>query len=239
MKIDQPRPLGLSTGCLNPFISPYDPEAPVIIAQQGLSSIEIICAWAEHVRYLPALVPLVSKFTVKTLHLPFDIQYDNNREVRNLLRLLSEFYQAVGASLAIVHPDLVNNWNIFKGRPMRLAVENMDNQKQHYRMPEDFIEFFSKYPDWFLTLDLSHCFSNDSSLALVGRFTELFTDRIAEIHLSGHSRGGSHTPLYIGNQKEIIDSLPPGDCPIIIESPFKNIRELRLELAYIRRYLKI
>lgn len=234
------RPIGFSTGCLYRYVvDTYSAEALEIISRQGLGAIEVMCADAEHIKCLPEMIPMVKKFSVKSLHLPVDVKYGNNRETRQLLGALNEFYQAIGATLTVVHPDQVVNWDVFKGRPMRLAVENMDCRKKNFRLANDFAEFFEDHPDWLLVLDLNHCAVNDRSLKLADDFISRFGERIAEIHLSGYTPDNFHLPLYQSHgQKDILNHLPAGNCPIIIESPFQTAIGPARELYYITRHLK-
>lgn len=219
------RLIGFSTGCFyrrDNIINIYSAEVIRLIAGNSLSAIEIMCGHPEQVKLLPAMIPMLKGFKVKSVHLPVDICYINTSEIRLMLRAIADFYQAIGASLAIVHPDIVDDWSVFDACPMRLAVENMDDRKRSFRRPQEFVNFFQEHPDWQFVLDLNHCFANDTSLASVDEFMDLFDDRLAEIHLSGSGVNGYHKPLYITEQVELVKKIPAGNCPIIIESPFND-----------------
>lgn len=232
------RPVGFSTGCLyqkGRNLNTYSPEAIRVVANHSLEAIEVMCASADHVKYLPAMVPWLKEFKLKSIHLPvINTRYANNRETRLMLGKITEFYEAIDARLAVVHPDLVSDWKVFKISPMQFAVENMDNTKSCFRYPEEFVGFFERQPDWRLVLDLQHCYTNDKTLASADEFIRLFSDRLAEIHLSGCDRDKYHWPLYLTDQTVIVEKIPAGDCPIIIESPFKDfLRDLKQELSFI------
>lgn len=237
------RPIGFSTGCFYKAkdnyeeIDPYSAKALKIWSALQLPAIEIMCNQAEHASFLPGMVKAVKKFPIKSLHLPL-WRYDANKETRALLRALSDFYQQVGATLAIVHPDMVKNWKVFKGFPMRFAVENMDDKKPAFQRPDEFDQFFTDQPDWSLVLDLNHIKCNDPSMAMAGGFIKKWGERIAEIHLSG-CRNNIHAPLFNTKQAEIINSIPFGTCPIIIESPFVDRFGPQQELDYIAEVMAL
>ncbi|MFA6526417.1 MAG: hypothetical protein WCT26_03340 [Candidatus Buchananbacteria bacterium] len=231
---DQFRPLGFSTGSLYRFMDSYSTEAIDLLAQQGLETIEFMCASVNDLHRLPALIGRLREFEVKSIHMPLGIQFDNTSAVHDVLKRLEEFYNEIGASLAVIHPESVDDWNIFDGLEMKFAIENLDNRKPRWFGFEQFEVFLAKHPDWSMVLDLNHCFTYDDKALRAKRYIERFGDRIAEIHLSGCDSEKYHCSLYVSEQKEIVDCLPQINCPIIIESVFYVNRGPELEIDFIK-----
>lgn len=232
------RPVGFSTGCLHHNVdNTYAPEAVELLASKSLAAVEVMCAYGEHVRRLPAMVPALEDFAVKSIHLPVYVRYTNTKEIRLMLRAIEKFYLKIGASLAVIHPDLVDDWQVFQGREMCFAIENMDMRKSCFQRPEEFVDFFAIHPDWKFVLDINHCYVHDKSLALVDQFMKSCGKQLAEIHISGVGVDGYHKPLYLTRQAKLVNKIPNGPYPIIIESPCHPTM-LAAELSYLRHRLK-
>jgi len=225
--------MGFSTGSLYRAMDTYSQEAIKKIGGLSTDAIEVMCAHAEDIDRLPAMIPWLTDFKTKSVHLPVNLRYQNTSQVRQLLGRTSAFYHAIGASLAVLHPDLVDDWSVFDDSPMNIAIENMDCRKNSFQFTDDLSEAFTKHPRLLFVLDLNHCFSNDPSMALADELMRLFGDRLAEVHISGFD-GKYHSPLFRANQPQILDHLPETDCPIIIESPC-DFDELAQEISYIRQ----
>lgn len=229
------RPVGFSTGCFHNGMDLYTEEVILLIRKFGYGAIEIMLGDMTKYKELNRLSSLIKRFEVKSLHLPGNIRYDNTREIRLFLGWFNEFYQMVGANLAIVHPDAVDDWQVFHSfSNMQFAVENMDISKPCYHQPQELIQFFDDHPDWKLVLDLSHCYGHDRTLNVVGEFMHRFGGRIAELHLSGSGVGGNHLSLYKSGQESVVKAIPAGTCPIIIEGPLINPeKDMKRELRFI------
>lgn len=228
----KPLKLGFSHGVLYRVMEVYSAEAIQIYRNLSTAGIiEICCNKAEDLPKLKMLIPLIQDFQYCSLHLPCHNRYANDAKTRELLTKLAEFYFAVKAQLALVHPDLVDDWTVFNDFPLNWAVENMDNRKSLFKAPPDFTEFFSSHPSWKLVLDLNHIFSNDSSMQLQNHFISQLRPKIREIHLSGYA--GYHEPLFQTKQLEILRDCQFENVPIIIESTFDQVADVALEYQYI------
>ena len=71
---------------------------------------------------------------------------------------------------------------------------------------------------------------------LARELTARFHDRLSEIHLSGFVE--SHEPLCVTGQKFILEAVPNGNAPIIIESVCADEKQMLSELAYILANLR-
>lgn len=125
--------IGFSHGVLYKVMDNYTKEAFDIFTQNGSKIIEICVAKIKELDRLNKIIPFIRNYPYKSIHLPTDIEYDKDKATRNVLICISSFYKKIGANLALVHPDLVRDWNIFEGYPLDWAIENMDNRKKSYR----------------------------------------------------------------------------------------------------------
>ncbi len=197
--------------------------------------IEICVAEIKELDEINNAVAFVKKYNRKSIHLPCDIRYKNNEETRKVLENIFDFYNKINANLALVHPDLIDDWSIFDNYNLNWAIENMDNRKDSYKNIEDLKDFFEKNDTWKMVLDLNHCYSNDKSMQLADNFINEFKNKIEEIHLSGYIE--YHEPLYKTKQNTIIEYCKKLDVPIIIESTFDSVDEVKKEIKYIKDIL--
>ncbi|MDD4409745.1 MAG: hypothetical protein PHW52_03800 [Candidatus Pacebacteria bacterium] len=187
---------------------------------------------------LNSIIPYIRDFDYVSLHAPCDIRYGNNEETRILLKRVNDYCLKINAQLVVVHPDLVDDWEIFDEFKINWAIENMDDRKEHFKDLAELKAFFTSHPTWKLVLDLGHCNANDKTMGLAENLIHNFVDRIKEIHLSGYET--FHDPLYRTKQSEIIKLCNKLDVPIIIESTFginDGVDGLEREFGYIMENL--
>ncbi len=188
----------------------------------------------EEIDGLDKIIPKVKSFSYKSLHLPI-IKYRPSGQIEEFLQRIAKFYNDIKAELALVHSDEVADWTVFEPFPFNWAVENMDKNKQAFKRPDDFKQFFASHKNWRLVLDLNHCYSNDSSMRLAQGFIDNFSDRIAEFHVSGYKF--LHEPLYKTKQLEILKYCRGFDAPVIIESILESVDEIVKEYNYVKEFI--
>lgn len=213
------REIGFSHGDLFKLHNVNTEKNISVLANCGSNAIEINCHTKEDADSLKDLLPYVKIFKRVSLHAPVNVRYGNNNETKELLRKLEDFYVQSVAELIVVHPDLVDDWNVFDQFDVTWAIENMGDRKQNFKNVTDLKKIFNEHGNWFFVLDLGHCNSNDKTMFLAKEFIEEFYDRIIEIHLSGYEK--FHDPLHRTKQIEIINYCKYLPVPIIIESVFE------------------
>jgi len=188
----------------------------------GCNAIELNCHSIKDAEKLEGIAEYIKGFEYISMHLPCDLQYKNNNQTKELLKKLEDFYIKYGAKLAVVHPDLVDDWIVFDSYPLiNWAIENMDDRKAKFKGVGDLRVFFNGHQKWNLVLDLGHCNANDKSMLLAEDLIGEFKNSIKEIHLSGYET--FHDPLYRTKQVEIIKYCKELEVPIIIESTFEKL----------------
>jgi len=243
--------IGFSTGCLYKNWNPVSKEAIEIIRSTGCDGIELCAGKVERIDRFDSISEEDLKgFEYISLHLPDDIHYLNNSKTEKLLKKIFEIHKRIGFDCVVVHPDLVDDWEIFEKFDLPLCVENLDILKKTGKSIKD-MESFLSGRKFGMVLDLTHSYTSDSSMKLAENLYDNFADRIYEIHLSGYfvqdGDGQTHSSLFITKQEEILMSVPLNK-PVIIESVLFGYpdegraewakEQLKKELNYVKKYVK-
>ncbi len=188
--------------------------------------------WAD----VRALTPqTIDSFEHVSLHAPAkDFIYAHDDSTRYVLEEIQGLYKKLHFKYAIIHPDRVKDWEVFKDYSFPIATENMDDRKEVGKTVESLRSILSN-TDMSLVLDMNHCYVNDRSLNLAAEIYSAFRDRIAQIHLSGFKE--LHDPLYETKQLDVIKAIPDKNLPIIIESPCPTADVIKAEYEYIKANL--
>lgn len=233
------RQIGFSHGDLFKIHDVYTKENIELLKGCGSNALEINCHHVRDTELVDIIIPYIKDFEYVSLHTPCDTRYGNNHETRALLSKLENMYLRANAKLAVVHPDLVDDWSVFDDYNINWAVENMDARKDDFKDVYSLKNFFINHPSWSLVLDVGHCNDNDKTMVLAEDIISELKDKIKEIHLSGYLV--FHDPLYRTKQTEIIDYCKKLEVPIIIESTFDvsdGIEGVKKEFDYIVDSLK-
>lgn len=199
----------------------YSKENFDLFRNCGCTAIEINCHSVNDVGFLEGVKDLIGGFEYRSIHLPCDIRYKDDEATNRILAKIESFYHNIGAKLAVVHPDLVEDFAVFNKYPsMNWAIENMDDRKAHYKNVDDLKNFLDANTQWGLVLDVGHCNANDKTMKLADDLIAALKHRIKEIHLSGYEV--FHDPLHRTKQVEIIKFCRILDVPVIIESVFEE-----------------
>lgn len=233
------RIIGFCNGVTHKILEVISKRNIDLLKNCGSNAIEVNCHYASEADNLNNFLPWIKDFDYVSLHLPGDVRYDDNLETKILLGKIEKFYIKTNAKLAVVHPDLVDDWSVFEKYSLDWAIENMDDRKKRFKNEPDLREFFEDHPSWNLVLDLGHVNSNDKTMKLADDLITSFRTRIKEIHLSGYKI--FHDPLYLVEQVDIINYCNSLDVPIIIESVLEKEdgeKGVKKEYDYILKNLK-
>ena len=228
--------IGFSHGVLYRVADVYSCQVIDIYRDCSNEAIETCINKENDVTKLERIAQCVMGFSYKSIHLPTDVSYKKDDKTFQLLDKIVNYYKDIDASLVLVHPDLVDDWEVFDKYKINWAIENMDNRKGKYKSVEELEEFFGKKPSWKLVLDLNHCYSNDKTMKLAAEIISRLKSKIIQIHLSGYA--GYHEPLFQTKQDFILDYCNKLDVPVIIESTFDDVDNVKKEYNYITENLK-
>lgn len=181
-----------------------------------------------------------------SIHLPCNIRYLHNDDIcdrTNIWRLLQNLEMFCGITkdidYVVVHPDLVDDWDVFDEISIPVAIENMDNRKKSFRTLQELRDFFQKYPHFKLVFDVQHWVVNGYDFNHIPEVLDEFHDRIVGVHLSGVGSDKYHIPVCRNNQRELVESLQnlPAHIPIVLEGVCVDVDEMRQEIGYVKNIL--
>lgn len=228
--------IGFGSGSIWKIADKYSKSIIDIFKKCSSEVFEICINSLSEVSRLSRITGSVKNFAYKSIHLPTDVIYKKDEQTERLLDVVVDCYKEINADLILVHPDLVESWEIFEQYNLNWAIENMDDRKEKYKTAEELEAFFKMKPDWKLVLDLNHCYTNDKTMKLADDIIDKFNNRIVEIHLSGNLN--LHDPLFKTKQNFILDYCRKLDVPVVIESVFDSVDDVIKEYKYIKEYLK-
>jgi hypothetical protein len=171
-----------------------------------------------------------------SLHLPCrNIRYRDDKATISAMVLAKLIHLRLGLTSVVIHPDIVDDWNMVFSFDLPISIENMDARKKSGTTAASLEKIMSRHKCQ-LVLDLAHCSAFGKDMGLARELIRLFADNLSHIHLSGFD-SGHHLPLYKTQQDFIIEAANGTCVPIIIESVLDNLHEAKLEYEYITERL--
>lgn len=208
------RPIGFSSGAL----AKGDYQRGIALQREDptLTALEI-SALRE-----PELEPLVraaatidvDQFTYVSFHAPSAFTSLSEKEVVQYLERLPDSWPVV------VHPDLIDDVEVWRHLGSRLCLENMDLRKRTGRTVEEMRAAFEALPAAGFCLDLGHARQVDPTMGLAVEMLQEFGNRLRQLHVSEVGTFGDHRRIgYLarGAFARVVSFLPP-DVPVILES---------------------
>lgn len=177
-----------------------------------------------------------ASFSYISCHAPAKkIKYGRNRETRGVFEKIRRLNDIRPFNWVVIHPDVVDDFRVFRWCGFNVAIENMDNRKKTHKTPEELVQVLEKNPEFGFVLDVNHVFSNNPDMRMAKEFYRTLGHRICEIHLSGYC--GGHDPLFETKQTEIIQAIENFETPIIVESALSP-KDTQKEIDYVTSVAK-
>ncbi len=190
-------------------------------------AIELNCGGKGSFDRILNLKPDLSAFEYVSIHAPAEFSASDV----DLMMMMANEHRIDNF---VFHPSARSNWDLLSRSGLPVSIENMDSRKDVGKDIGEIASILKRY-GFGLTLDLQHCFTNDGSMSSAREFQGLLGDLIVEYHLSGFDRKWNHFPLFKTGQDAIIESLKNKKAPIIIESAFLDLNEIKTELDHVER----
>ena len=232
------RCIGLSTGAMYKFISPCAKDATDFCRQQGCTAVEINCQHYKDLDHLSRRTDgadVRSSYEHLSLHAPTDLIYGaDSEQTAHVLSMIAAVHALFRFTYVVFHPETIADFSAFRGVPYTIGIENADYRKKFGRRCEDFEKIFRQYETWGWVWDANHSFSHDPTMRAAQTMLQAFGDRMLGIHLSGFRE--YHELIYQTKQMDILQAIPHGNTPIIIESVMQSHVAVIYELAFVREY---
>lgn len=173
-------------------------------------------------------LPSLSEFLSAGQSLPFryisihgpskNLQADEEKLVAELAGL------ARYANAVVMHPDTIENPQLFRSLGHKLLLENMDARKQTGRNRAELEPIFAELPDAGFCFDVPHAWSVDRDMGVAAELLDGFGDRLRHVHLSSLSEELHHVPLTIEDEDLFRPTLERClDVPWIFEAPPRGL----------------
>ena len=232
--------VGLSTGSVYLMENSINDQIN-ILREIGVNAIEILIAKGTDLneKISTKNIEFLKKQKYVSLHAPFyqkeKIPYDFNKQ--NVERL-SHFYNKINAKAIIVHPNLVNDWDILSKTDMNVCIENM-SEKRNITV-KFFRNIFLKYPHFSMNLDTAHALSYGEKY--LNELVEKFKERIYQVHFSDRrlveDKLKDHQTISSCTNLEKFNMIKKLKCPIIIELTSEtNKDKLKSEIEFVKEFL--
>lgn len=121
----------------------------------------------------------------------------------------------------ILHPDVVQNFALWRRFGSGLCIENMDRRKSRGRTPSEIEEIFKLLPEASLCLDLAHARQVDTTMTAAHLILKRFGGRLRQVHLSELNTSSRHDRLSYAAILAFrqVAALIPEEVPLILETP--------------------
>lgn len=214
--VSRHHPVGASTGYMQDLRGNWGAQveaawqvSPFAIELSALSETEL---------------PSLSRYLGSGRSLPFryiSIHGPSKHRQMDEENLVSELVQlAAYANGVVMHPDTLDQPELYRPLGQKLLLENMDARKPTGRTPEELEATFSELPDAGLCFDIAHAWSIDPGMSVATELLDRFGARLRHVHLSSLSDDLHHVPLTAEHEELFHPVLERCvDVPWIFEAP--------------------
>lgn len=226
------RPIGFSTGALA-----YGDfrQGLSIIRNQNLKAIELSALRETELKPLiDSLDNLeLNGFEHVSFHVPSQLKAMSEEEAVVLLDCILRKSWPL-----IVHPDIIENFDLWRRFGKSLCIENMDKRKPIGRTDRELGFIFAELPQASLCLDLGHARQVDPTMSVAWEILEEFGSRLSQLHVSEVNTNSRHDPLSYEAALAFrkISILIPESVPVILESRVSS-DQVEREVLYCREAL--
>lgn len=209
------RLIGFSTGSL--AFGDFR-KALEMMSHSGSNAVELSALREAELEPLMAALPdlNLTKYQYYSFHAPSKLVKYTESQIVNWLFDITRLKYFI-----IVHPDVINDFKIWRKMGSWLCIENMDKRKPTGRTADELKLIFERLPEASFCFDIGHARQVDPTMLESRRILNMFKDRIKQYHLSEVNSKGIHEPLSlhgIWSYKRFANYLNNG-IPIILETP--------------------
>jgi len=121
----------------------------------------------------------------------------------------------------IVHPDVIEDFSLWRSLGRAVCIENMDKRKKIGRTAAQIGTIFEKLPEATFCFDIGHARQVDPTMQEAEMFLELFHDRLRQVHMSYVNSQSRHERLNFESIRAFqrVAHRLTAAIPIILETP--------------------
>lgn len=207
------RRIGFSTGAL----AKGDFREGIRLQQELANAVELSALREDEFGpLLDALEHLeLSSFRYVSFHAPSQLVRWTEKELVGQLLKIPHWIQSV-----VVHPNIINDYSLWRQLADRLLIENMDQRYPVGRSVEELEIYFEQLPEAKFCFDIGHSRQIDPTMGIASRLLNRFRDHLAEVHISEVDAASQHCPISSAACQAFQRILPQIDqsVPVIVES---------------------
>lgn len=160
--------------------------------------------------------PELSHFDYISFHAPSRIKELTEADLVSKLQQVADREWPI-----IVHPDVIQRFDLWQSLGNAVCIENMDRRKRTGRTAAQLGQIFEKLPDATFCFDIGHARQVDPTMQEANAFLQCFRPRLQQIHMSyvnsrsGHERLNYESIIAYRRVANLIDE----NTPVILETP--------------------
>jgi endonuclease IV len=158
----------------------------------------------------------LSQYSYISFHAPSKLDNISEEGLVEKLKKVAEKKWSI-----IIHPDIIQDFGIWRQLGQYLCIENMDKRKKIGRTAADLEKVFNSLPEASFCFDIAHARQVDPTMIEAFLMIDKFKDRLKQLHISDVNSQSRHEPLNLESilaYKKIAGYIPV-NIPIILESP--------------------
>ncbi len=227
------RKIGFSTGSLS--LARFE-EALRMLAGKATQAVELSALRAVELPILAAAAERLDlrQFKYVSVHAPSRWEALTEKQGIEYLKVFQEKRWPV-----VLHPDCIDNHDLWKPFGSLLLIENMDKRKPVGRTAPELQAIFDLLPEASLCFDIGHARQVDPTMVEAYRILRDFGKRLRQVHLSHVDTRNAHVTLRWTSIQAFqkVAHLIPDDIPIILETPVPE-EGIEAEIEMAREALK-
>lgn len=121
----------------------------------------------------------------------------------------------------IVHPDVIEDFGLWRSLGAAVCIENMDKRKEIGRTAAQLKTIFDKLPDATFCFDIGHARQVDPTMMEASLFLRMFSNRLKQVHMSFVNSQSRHERLNFESISafRLVSRWIEDSIPIILETP--------------------
>lgn len=165
---------------------------------------------------LDALRDDLAYFSYVSFHAPSRLERLSERHVTDALQAIANRGWSI-----IVHPDIVQDFGLWRQLGSSVCIENMDRRKNIGCTAAQLSKFFDKLPQATFCFDIGHARQVDPTMQEAEKFIESFRDRLKQVHMSYVNSQSAHERLNFESMVAFrrVTSWISRQVPVILETP--------------------
>lgn len=158
----------------------------------------------------------LKSFEYISFHAPSKRNFFTEAEFVERLRPVADRGWAI-----IVHPDVIEDFALWRSLGRAVCIENMDKRKEIGRTASQLRSIFEKLPDATFCFDIGHARQVDPTMQEAESFLAMFHDRLRQVHMSYVNSQSRHERLNFESIRAFqrVAHWLSDSVPIILETP--------------------